>query len=148
MHGMSSLARAAETESFLWDGLALIQRGSTSYVNEPHPNGGSPVLSSSDGVMFNDVLGTTLGIDGIDGGYAAASLTAFGDPAPGGPRSRAADALFTGKPHVDGLGYAFLFRNYRPGLGKWLTADPLGYPDGWNQLTYCKNRVDDMIDYH
>ncbi len=138
---------AAETETFLWDGLALIQRGSTSYVNEPHPNGGSPVLSSSDGVMFNDALGTTLGVDGADG-YAATSLTAFGDPVPGGKHSGAADALFTGKPHVDGLGYAFLFRNYRPGLGKWQTADPLGYPDGWNQLTYCKNRVDDMIDYH
>jgi len=57
------------------------------------------------------------------------------------PRSRAADALFTGKPHVDGLGYAFLFRNYRPGLGKWQTADPLGYPDGWNQLAYCMNPI-------
>ena len=137
---------AAETETFLWDGLALIQRGSTSYVNEPHPNGGSPVLSSSDGVMFNDILGTTLGADGADG-YAAVSLTAFGDPASGGPRSRAADALFTGKPHVDGLGYAFLFRNYRPGLGKWQTADPLGYPDGWNQLAYCGNGVMDTFDW-
>ena len=136
---------AAETESFLWDGLALIQRGSTSYVNEPHPNGGSPVLSSSDGVMFNDVLGTTLGTDGADG-YAAASLTSFGDPVSGGPRSGADDALFTGKPHVDGLGYAFLFRNYRPGLGKWQTADPLGYPDGWNQLAYCNNDAENSID--
>ena len=134
------------SESFLWDGLALIRRGSTSYVNEPHPNGGSPILSSADGVMFNDVLGTTLGADGAEG-YAAASLTSFGDPAPGGPRSRAADALFTGKPHVDGLGYAFLFRNYRPGLGKWLTADPLGYPDGWNQLAYCGNDAMDAIDW-
>ena len=63
------------------------------------------------------------------------------------PRSRAVDALFTGKPHVDGLGYAFLFRNYRPGLGKWQTADPLGYPDGWNQLAYCGNGVTDVIDF-
>ena len=133
------------SESFLWDGLALIRRGSTSYVNEPHPNGGSPILSSADGVMFNDVLGTTLGADGA-GGYAAASLTSFGDPAPGGPRSRAADALFTGKPHVDGLGYAFLFRNYRSGLGKWMTADPLGYPDGWNRLAYGNNSVLDGFD--
>ena len=30
--------------------------------------------------------------------------------------ARVAEPLFTGKPHVDGLGYAFLFRNYRPGL--------------------------------
>jgi len=81
----------------------------------------------------------TADLDAETFGYAAASLTAFGDPVPGGPRSVAADALFTGKPHVDGLGYAFLFRNYRPGLGKWQTADPLGYPDGWNRLAYCEN---------
>ena len=145
-----SRSRATETETFLWDGLALIKRGSTSYVNEPHPNGGCPVFSSSDGVMFNDVLGTTLGADG-DGGYAAASLTSFGDPVPGGPRlsrpgAAVPDALFTGKPHVDGLGYAFLFRTYRPGLGKWMTADPLGYPDGWNRLAYGNNSVLDGFD--
>ena len=145
--GRAASPLAAETETFLWDGLALIQRGSTSYVNEPHPNGGSPILSSKDGVMFSDILGTTLGADG-DGGYAAASLTAFGDPVPGGPRADAAtpDALFTGKPHVDGLGYAFLFRNYRPGLGKWQTADPLGYPDGWNRLAYCENCIVSSFD--
>ena len=64
----------------------------------------------------------------------------------GGARSVATDALFTGKPHVDGLGYAFLFRNYRPTLGKWQTADPLGYPDGWNQLAYCGNNFIGTLD--
>ncbi len=34
-------------------------------------------------------------------------------------------AFFTGKPLVPGLGRAFLFRNYRPDLAKWQTADPL-----------------------
>ncbi len=144
--GRAASPLAAETETFLWDGLALIGRGGTLYVNEPHPNGGSPILSSSDGVMFNDILGTTTGTDGKDG-YATASLTAFGDSAPGGSRSVATDALFTGKPHVDGLGYAFLFRNYRPTLGKWQTADPLGYPDGWNQMAYCRNSPISGIDY-
>lgn len=63
--------------------------------------------------------------------------------------------MFTGKPEITGLGYAFLFRNYRGDLGKWQTQDPigiiiatepefaskdtpetyeLGYPDGWNNL--------------
>lgn len=56
-------------------------------------------------------------------------------------------AFFTGKPHVDGLGYAFLLRNYRPDHGKWLTADPLGYPDGWNNLAYCGNLPCSVIDY-
>ena len=87
-----------------------------------------------------------VGADGKDG-YAAASLTAFGDSVPGGSQLVATDALFTGKPHVDGLGYAFLFRNYRPTLGKWQTADPLGYPDGWNQLAYCGNSVSDTFDW-
>jgi uncharacterized protein RhaS with RHS repeats len=44
------------------------------------------------------------------------------------------------------LGYAFLFRNYRPELGKWQTSDPLGYPDGWNNFAYCNNWVISCID--
>jgi len=54
--------------------------------------------------------------------------------------------FFTGKPNVEGLGYAFLMRNYRSELGKWQTADPLGYPDGWNNLAYCNNWVTNYID--
>ena len=34
-------------------------------------------------------------------------------------------------------------RNYRAGLAKWQTADPMGYPDGWNQLAYCGNGDND-----
>ena len=55
-------------------------------------------------------------------------------------------SVFTGKPAVAGLGHAFLMRNYRAGLGKWQTADPMGYPDGWNQLAYCGNGVMSRID--
>ena len=138
--------QAPETEEFLWDGLALVKRGGASYVNEPHPGGGAAVLSSKDGVMFNDILGTTLGVEG-EGGYTATPLTAFGD----GPAQRlnasTPQPLFTGKPQVDGLGHAFLMRNYRAGLVKWLTADPLGYLDGWNQLAYCGNGVMDAVDW-
>lgn len=38
-------------------------------------------------------------------------------------------------------------RNYRAGLAKWQTADPLGYPDGWNQLAYCGNGVVSSLDF-
>ena len=93
--------------------------------------------------MFNDILGTTLGTENAEG-YAPVETTAFGDR---GAASGAAGALFTGKPEVDGLGYAFLFRNYRAGLGKWQTADPLGYPDGWNQMAYCGNDVLQYFDF-
>ena len=37
------------------------------------------------------------------------------------------------------LGYSFLFRDYNPSQGKWTSSDPLGYPDGWNNLAYCNN---------
>ena len=53
--------------------------------------------------------------------------------------TRNSQLFFTGKPRVTGLGHAFLFRNYRAGLAKWQTADPIGYPDGWNSLAYCGN---------
>lgn len=56
-------------------------------------------------------------------------------------------AMFTGKPHVAELGYAFLFRNYNSSLGKWSTADPLGYPDGWNNFAYCNNWAINAIDW-
>ena len=42
---------------------------------------------------------------------------------------------------MEGLGYAFLFRDYQAGLGKWTTSDPLGYPDGWNNFAYCNNDI-------
>ena len=45
------------------------------------------------------------------------------------------------------LKYAFLFRAYRADQGKWQTADPLGYPDGWNNFTYCENHASWEIDF-
>ena len=46
---------------------------------------------------------------------------------------------------MDGLG-RFFFRNYRASLAKWQTSDPLGYPDGWNQLAYGGNDAPHSID--
>ena len=126
--------RNGKSEDFLWDGLALIHRGETSFINEPYVTGGNPILSSKDGVMFNDMLGSTLNIGG-----KSVSMTAFGESADN-------DAMYTGKPYIGELGYAFLFRNYRADQGKWLTTDPLGYPDGWNNLAYCNNLVVFCID--
>ena len=124
-------------ESFLWDGLALIHRGGTSYINEPYVTGGNPILADNR-ILFNDMLGSTLGSHS-DEGYTPVRMTAFGE-------SDNADAFFTGKPLVGELGYTFLFRNYRPEQGKWQTTDPLGYPDGWNNLAYVNNQVNLAID--
>ena len=126
------------SETFHWDGLALIQRNNTSYVNEPAVTGGNPILADGD-VLFNDLLGSTIGIrSGKE--YRETGMTAFGE-------TDEKSAMFTGKPYIGELGYAFLFRNYRPEQGKWQTADPLGYPDGWNNLAYCNNGVTMAIDW-
>ena len=146
----------ASSEDFLWDGLALIKRGDERFLNEPHVGGGNPVASSKGTTYFNDILGTTVGIrEGRAPSrpksprYSAAALTAFGESIPASQplNTSTSQQFFTGKPQVAGLGHAFLFRNYRAGLAKWQTADPLGYPDGWNQQAYCNNNVIDSLDY-
>ena len=137
----------SETETFLWDGLALIQRGDEQFVNEPHVGGGNPVASSKGTSYFNDALGTTVGSKS-NGKYSAAVLTAFGENlSVHSPTPTQNPNFFTGKPYVECLGHAFLMRNYRAGLAKWQSADPMGYPDGWNQLAYCGNMPQAEVDY-
>ena len=153
-HVDGQLARAdygnGKAEDFGWDGLALIKRGDERFVNEPHIGGGNPVASSKGTTYFNDMLGTTVGAKN-GRKYSPGALTAFGEtiendslhsPTP----THNSNSFFTGKPDVAGLGHAFLFRNYRAGLAKWQTADPMGYPDGWNQMEYCKNHVKIAVD--
>ena len=136
MDGQLKQANYADrTENFMWDGLALAKRDGVNFINEPHVTGGNPVLAGNS-VMFNDMLGSTLSVDG-----KSIDMTAFGD-------SDDPAAMFTGKPQVEELGHVFLFRNYRAELGKWQTADPLGYPDGWNQLAYVNNGVISLFDKH
>ena len=124
----------SKVEEFLWGGLALVWRSGVTYVNEPYVTGGNPVLAGDD-VLFNDMLGSTLAINGNP-----VEMTSFGE-------TDGNNAFFTGKPMIDELGYAFLFRAYDPAQGKWTTSDPLGYPDGWNNLAYCNNGVTVNIDW-
>ena len=118
------------TESFLWDSLALISRNETEYVNEPYVTGGNPILAN-DKVLFNDMLGNTVSTISSNE-LNPVFMTAFGETAD-------KNAMFTGKPYIGELGYAFLFRNYRLDQGKWQTQAPLGYPDGWNNFAYVNN---------
>ena len=144
---LASANYGGKTEGFLWDGLALVRRGDEQFINEPHVGGGNPVTSSKGTSYFNDALGTTVGAK-RDGKYSAAALTAFGeDLTIHSPTPTRNSNFFTGKPYVEGLGHAFLMRNYRANLAKWQSADPMGYPDGWNQLAYCGNGVVSRIDY-
>ena len=124
-------------EHFYWDGLALIGRGKSTFVNEPYVTGGNPIASDGK-AMLNDILGSTIGIrDGEK--MTPVAMTAFGE-------TQDPNALFTGKPHVQDLGYTFRFRNYRADQGKWQSADLLGYPNGWNPLAYCHNKITSSID--
>ena len=123
-----------KVEEFMWDGLALIWRSGVTYINEPYVTGGNPVMAGDD-VLFNDMLGSTLAVNG-----KAVEMTSFGETAD-------KNAFFTGKPMVDELGYSFLFRDYNPNQGKWTTTDPLGYPDGWNNLAYVNNGVTVLVDW-
>jgi len=134
---IASVTRGNEAEQFIWDGLALVHRDGSDYLNEPAIGGGNPVASDGK-VMLNDMLGSTVAVKG-DESYSMTSMTAFGE-------SSDSNAFFTGKPFVGEIGYAFLMRSYRPENGKWQTADPMGYPDGWNQLAYCNNGVTCSVD--
>ena len=135
MDGQISKATYGDkVEEFIWDGLALIWRSGVTYINEPYVTGGNPVIAGDD-VLFNDMLGSTLAVNG-----KPVEMTAFGE-------TTDADVFFTGKPMIPELGYSFLFRDYDPAQGKWTTTDPLGYPDGWNQLAYCNNGVISYIDW-
>lgn len=144
-HADGQLATAdlgdGRAERFAWDGLALVRRGGESFICEPHVGGGNPIVSSEGTAYLNDMLGTTVAAKSARR-CSAAALTAFGEPLPGA----GGGAFFTGKPQVEGLGYAFLYRNYRADLAKWQTADPLGYPDGWNQLAYGVNSPLEGVD--
>ena len=80
------------------------------------------------------MLGSILNIGG-----KAVNMTSFGE-------SSNPNAMYTGKPYISELGYAFLFRNYRADYGKWQTTDPLGYPDGWNNLAYVDNHPTITLD--
>ena len=137
-------AKTQRREDFTWDGLALIKRDSTNFVNESAVTGGNPILAfgkDSSKVLFEDMLGSSVG-SVENGKFNAIDRTAFGELESG---DSSVD-FFTGKPQVEGLGYAFLFRNYRSEQGKWQTADPIGYPDGWNNLAYCNNKITTFID--
>ena len=142
-HNNNQLAKAIResgVETFEWDGLALIERNGTKYINEPHAGGGNPVLAiggkdtEATETIFTDMLGTSIGkIE--ENRYSAIAKTSFGADTSDN------SSFFTGKPYVEELGYAFLFRNYRADMGKWLSQDLIGYPDGWNNFAYCGNNV-------
>ena len=136
---LAKVIRENGIETFEWDGLALIERNGTKYINEPHVGGGNPILAiggdeQTTEAIFTDMLGTSLGTANNET-YTAITKTSFGAD------TSDKSSFFTGKPYVEDLGYAFLLRNYRADMGKWQISDIIGYPDGWNNFAYCCNSV-------
>ena len=127
------------TEVWVWDGLALIRRGSDIYVNEPHVSGGVPILSKTDeGVRYHehDFLGTTLWSTDTKGNLVKdyQDTTIFGE----GSIQKDRSARFTGKPYDEDLqAYVFPNRTYDPEIKRWRSMDPSGYPDGINAQFYA-----------
>ena len=127
------------TEVWVWDGLALIRRGSDIYVNEPHISGGVPILSKTDeGVRYHehDFLGTTLWSMDTKGNLVKdyQDTTIFGE----GSIQKDRSARFTGKPYDEDLqAYVFPYRNYDEKSARWRSSDPAGYPDGINNQFYA-----------
>ena len=54
-------------------------------------------------------------------------------------------AFFTGKPYLASSGgYAFKYRSYNPGLARWTSEDPSGFPDGANANVYAPTPTTDL----
>ena len=127
------------TETWVWDGLALIRRGSDIYVNEPHISGGVPILTkTNEGIRYHehDFLGTTLWSTDTKGNLVKdyQDTTIFGE----GSIQKDRSARFTGKPYDEDLqAYVFPYRNYDATTARWRTSDPAGYPDGINNQFYA-----------
>ncbi|MDD3155081.1 MAG: hypothetical protein PHS41_09445 [Victivallaceae bacterium] len=139
---VAKVSTPGSDDELIWDDFALLSRGNIRYLNEPAVCGASPVMADRK-ILFQDILGTTLGVmdaERVD----AKQLSAFGESLQGETPSDI--TFFTGKPFVGNLGYAFLFRTYRSAHGRWQSADPAGYPSGWNNQLYCNNRAVNMVD--
>ena len=105
-HNNNQIAKAirkSDIETFEWNGLKLIERSCTKYINEPHPGGGNPILAIGENTetIFTDLLGTCLGFV-KDEKYLEITKTSFG------ANSSDKSSFFTGKPYIENLGYAFL----------------------------------------
>ena len=139
-HNNGQIAKAIrldKTENFLWDGLALVKRDDTKFINEPHAGGGNPVLAIQDvdadksKAIFTDMLGTSLGST-VEDQYNNISKTSFGAD------TTDTSAFFTGKPYDEDLqAFVFPYRNYDKKSARWRSADPAGYPDGVNGHFYA-----------
>ena len=99
---------------------------------------GSVGFAADTQYYVNDPLATTVAISDAAGEIAAIEADAFGSQLAAGE----APNRYTGKPYDADLGaYVFPFRNYRPEEGRWMSADPSGFPDGVNNSIYIHSFI-------
>ena len=51
---LAKVVRENDIETFEWDGLALIERNGTKYINETHAGGGNPILAIGGDVAIEE----------------------------------------------------------------------------------------------
>ncbi len=115
---------AGKNTSYIWDDNVMAAEGTKTFVNEDHISGGIPLLAGDQDVVVSDYLGNTL-----SQANTRFKSTAYGEGVEQG--------RFTGKFFVEELGsYVFHHRLYSPITLRWNTSDPIGFPDGINNLLY------------
>ena len=127
-------------ENYAWDGMALILKGDTVYINEPHASGGLPIASTTNGVTTYhsyDALGTSIAdYDEAGNPIKRYESTAYGEGTI--QDDTTGSARFTGKLYdTEMAAYIFPFRNYDPVIVRWRSSDPIGFPDGPNNHYYA-----------
>ena len=127
-------------ENYAWDGMALILKGDTVYINEPHASGGLPIASTTNGVTTYhsyDALGTSIAdYDEAGNPIKRYESTAYGEGTI--QADTTGSARFTGKLYdAEMAAYIFPFRNYDPVIVRWRSSDPIGFPDGPNNHYYA-----------
>ena len=127
-------------ENYAWDGMALILKGDTVYINEPHASGGLPIASTTNGVTTYhsyDALGTSIAdYDEAGNPIKRYESTAYGEGTI--QDDTTGSARFTGKLYdTEMAAYIFPFRNYDPVIVRWRSSDPIGFPDGPNNHFYA-----------
>lgn len=136
------------------DKLALMNGQSLQKAFLPLPGGATAVYDSTGLIYYRhpDWLGSSrLASTPARAVYSKTSYGPFGEPY---NQSGTADLSFTGKNQdtVSGL-YDFLYREYSPVQGRWVTCDPMGSsaasvadPQSWNKYTYGLNNPLAMTD--
>ncbi len=147
------LEETASTTKYVWDDQNYLQETDASdvtqvtYTNEPRTYGNliSQRKSGASHYYLFDALGSTRLVTDASENMAESLLYDAWGNLVGSPPTMAVPFRWVGE-----LGYLFVpvtsdyyvrARVYQPGIGRWISQDPLGFVDGTGRLLYCRNRI-------